>query len=175
MKFLCITCDEALRHQDTRGPEEGVMTVIFACPGCGWEMAMFTNPWETQMVRSLDVKIGGRTVPAEPLEMLRSSLGQGKETLSPPHVLRQQVTTPPSVRLLTLWPVLTMRRRHHPSRQQVATYAGRGRRKSASPNVSRALSGQWRVWGLKSTLANVAIAKLLRKCWTKPKISSWDK
>lgn len=78
MKFLCITCDEALRHQDTRGPEEGVMTVIFACPGCGWEMAMFTNPWETQMVRSLDVKIGGRTVPAEPLEMLRSSLGQGK-------------------------------------------------------------------------------------------------
>jgi Proto-chlorophyllide reductase 57 kD subunit len=80
MKFLCITCDEALRHQDTRGPEEGVMTVIFACPGCGWEMAMFTNPWETQMVRSLDVKIGGRTVPAEPLEMLRSSLGQGKVT-----------------------------------------------------------------------------------------------
>jgi hypothetical protein len=78
MKFLCITCDEALRHRDTRGPEEGVMTVIFACPGCGWEMAMFTNPWETQMVRSLDVKIGGRPVPAEPLEMLRSSLGQGK-------------------------------------------------------------------------------------------------
>ena len=84
MKFLCITCDEALRHRDTRGPEEGVMTVIFSCPGCGWEMAMFTNPWETQMVRSLDVKIGGRSVPAEPLEMLRSSLGQGKETLSPP-------------------------------------------------------------------------------------------
>ena len=79
MKFLCITCDEALRHQDTRGPEEGVMTVIFSCPGCGWEMAMFTNPWETQMVRSLDVKIGGRTVPAEPLEMLRSSLGQGEK------------------------------------------------------------------------------------------------
>ena len=78
MKFLCITCDEALRHRDTRGPAEGVMTVIFACPGCGWEMAMFTNPWETQMVRSLDVKIGGRPVPAEPLEMLRSSLGQGK-------------------------------------------------------------------------------------------------
>jgi hypothetical protein len=78
MKFLCITCDEALRHRDTRGPAEGVMTAIFACPGCGWEMAMFTNPWETQMVRSLDVKIGGRPVPAEPLEMLRSSLGQGK-------------------------------------------------------------------------------------------------
>ncbi|MGQ4806901.1 Light-independent protochlorophyllide reductase subunit B [Candidatus Entotheonellaceae bacterium PAL068K] len=78
MKFLCITCNEGLRHHETRGPEDGVMTVIFACPGCGWEMAMYTNPWETQMVRSLDVKIGGRSVPAEPIEMLRSSLGQGK-------------------------------------------------------------------------------------------------
>jgi hypothetical protein len=84
MKFLCITCDEALRHQETRGPDEGVMTVIFSCPGCGWDMAMFTNPWETQMVRSLDVKIGGRTIPAEPMEMLRSSLGQGTEALPIP-------------------------------------------------------------------------------------------
>jgi hypothetical protein len=58
------------------------MAVIFACPGCGWEMAMYTNPWETQLVRSLDVKIGGRSVPAQPLEMLRSSLVQGEELLS---------------------------------------------------------------------------------------------
>jgi hypothetical protein len=81
MKFLCITCDEALRHQGTRGPDAGVMTVIFACPGCGWEMAMYTNPWETQIVRSLDVKIGGRSVPAAPLEMLRTSLGHGTDSL----------------------------------------------------------------------------------------------
>jgi hypothetical protein len=84
MKFLCVTCDEALRHRETRGPADGVMTVIFSCPACGWDMAMFTNPWETQLVRSLDVKIGGRTVPAEPLEMLRSSLGQGKDALPTP-------------------------------------------------------------------------------------------
>lgn len=84
MKFLCITCDEALRHQETRGPDSGVMTVIFACPGCGWEMAMYTNPWETQMVRSLDVKIGGRSVPAEPMEMLRASLGHSADTLPVP-------------------------------------------------------------------------------------------
>jgi len=84
MKFLCITCDEALRHQGTRGPDHGVMTIIFACPGCGWEMAMYTNPWETQLVRSLDVKIGGRTQPVQPLEMLRTSLGQGGEPLSMP-------------------------------------------------------------------------------------------
>jgi hypothetical protein len=84
MKFLCMTCDEALRHHETRGPDNGVMTVIFACPGCGWEMAMYTNPWETQLVRSLDVKIGGRSVPAEPLEMLRASLNHGAEPLAMP-------------------------------------------------------------------------------------------
>ncbi len=87
MKFLCITCDEALQHQATDGPEAGVMTIIFACPGCGWEMAMYTNPWETQAVRSLDVKIGGRSVPAEPLEMLRSSLSQSRDGLTAPAAL----------------------------------------------------------------------------------------
>jgi hypothetical protein len=84
MKFLCITCDEALTHQGTRGPDAGVMTVIFACPGCGWEMAMYTNPWETQMVHSLDVKIGGRSTPAAPMEMLRSSLTQGRPDVPQP-------------------------------------------------------------------------------------------
>lgn len=84
MKFLCITCDEALTHQRTSGPDAGVMSVIFACPGCGWEMAMYTNPWETQVVRSLDVKIGGRSVPAEPMQMLRAALGQSSETLPDP-------------------------------------------------------------------------------------------
>jgi hypothetical protein len=79
MKFLCITCDEALKHEETRGPDAGVMRVIFACPGCGWQMAMYTNPWETQLVRSLDVKIGGRSVAAAPMEMLRSSLAQGRQ------------------------------------------------------------------------------------------------
>lgn len=81
MKFLCTTCDEAMLHQSTQGPKEGVMSIFFGCPGCGWEMAMYTNPWETQTVRSLDVKIGGRSVPAEPMEVLRSSLGQGRDAM----------------------------------------------------------------------------------------------
>ncbi len=93
MKFLCMTCDEAFQHQATRGPEAGIMTIIFACPGCGWEMAMYTNPWETQAVRSLDVKIGGRSVPAEPLEMLRSSLGQSRDALTAPAAI---AGTPPA-------------------------------------------------------------------------------
>jgi hypothetical protein len=84
MKFLCMTCDEALQHKGTRGPDAGVMTIMFACPGCNWEMAMYTNPWETQTVRSLDVKIGGRSVPPEPMEMLRSSLGRGRDAMPTP-------------------------------------------------------------------------------------------
>jgi hypothetical protein len=92
MKFLCITCDEALKHEQTRGPDAGVMTVIFACPGCGWQMAMYTNPWETQMVRSLDVKIGGRSVPAEPMEMLRASLAQGRPGVPWPATTSDAVT-----------------------------------------------------------------------------------
>ena len=84
MKFLCMTCDEAMQHQETHGPDDGVMSIIFGCPGCGWEMAMYTNPWETQTVRSLDVKIGGRSVPSEPMQMLRSSLGQGREAMPAP-------------------------------------------------------------------------------------------
>jgi hypothetical protein len=84
MKFLCVTCDEALQNQGTEGPVDGVLTVRFGCPGCGWEMAMYMNPWETQSVRSLDVKIGGQSVPAEPMQMMRSSLSQRREDMPQP-------------------------------------------------------------------------------------------
>ena len=79
MKFLCVECDEAMKLQGTRGPDAGAMTVVFGCPSCGKETAMLTNPMETQMVRSLGVKIGGRTVPAEPMEMVTNSLADGVE------------------------------------------------------------------------------------------------
>lgn len=74
MKFLCVACDEAMQLKEARGPEEGSMTVVFGCPTCGTEVAMLTNTMETQVVRSLGVKIGGRTAPAESMEMVRSSL-----------------------------------------------------------------------------------------------------
>ena len=59
MKFLCIACDQAMRLSGTAGPDEGSLTVTFACPACGHRVAMLTNPWETQMVRTLGVKVGG--------------------------------------------------------------------------------------------------------------------
>lgn len=92
MKFLCVTCDEALQNQGTQGPDEGVLTVLFGCPGCGWEMAMYMNPWETQSVRSLDVKIGGQSVPAEPMQTMRSSLSQRREDMPQPVAMPQGTT-----------------------------------------------------------------------------------
>jgi hypothetical protein len=74
MKFLCLDCDAAMKLHSTAGPDEGSLTVTFRCPECGFRVAMLTNPFETQMVRSLGVKVGGRTVPAEPFETLRSTM-----------------------------------------------------------------------------------------------------
>lgn len=98
MKFLCVECDEAMKLQGTRGPDAGAMTVLFGCPSCGKETAMLTNPMETQMVRSLGVKIGGRTVPAEPMEMVTESLASGvapeaaKEKADPHHAIHGHAT-----------------------------------------------------------------------------------
>jgi hypothetical protein len=74
MKFLCVTCDEAMSLRRTEGPNNGSMTVVFQCPKCEREVAMLTNSMETQMVRALDVKLGGRSVPSEPMSVVRDAL-----------------------------------------------------------------------------------------------------
>ena len=74
MKFLCLDCDEPMKLLSTEGPDEGSLNVTFRCPECGFRVAMLTNPFETQMVRSLGVKVGGRTEPAQPFENLRSTM-----------------------------------------------------------------------------------------------------
>ena len=74
MKFLCLDCDQPMKLQSTEGPDEGSLSVTFRCPECGFRVAMLTNPFETQMVRSLGVKVGGRTVPAEPFENRRATM-----------------------------------------------------------------------------------------------------
>lgn len=87
MKFLCVECDEPMKLLETRGPDEGSMAVIFGCPKCGKGVAMLTNPMETQMVRSLGVKIGGAGAAAEPMGMVKSSLAHRREeaaAASPP-------------------------------------------------------------------------------------------
>ncbi len=59
MKFLCVACDEAMKLQDAMPAEDpGTLAVVYCCPECDRQMAMLTNPWETQLVQSLGVKIG---------------------------------------------------------------------------------------------------------------------
>lgn len=79
MKFLCIECDRPMDFEERHVPGDGTLAVTFTCPGCGRRVAMLTNPMETQMVSSLGVKIGGRTVPEQPLETVRTHLKTGDE------------------------------------------------------------------------------------------------
>lgn len=79
MKFLCVECDRQMTFEERQLPGDGTLAAAFRCPKCGRVVAMLTNPMETQLVSSLGVKIGGTTVPAEPLEMIRSSLATGRD------------------------------------------------------------------------------------------------
>jgi hypothetical protein len=74
MKFLCLDCDQPMKLHSTEGPDEGSLSITFRCPECGFRVAMLTNPFETQMVRSLGVKVGGRSAPPEAFEHLRSTM-----------------------------------------------------------------------------------------------------
>ena len=58
MKFLCVPCDEPMKIQESKGPDDGGLTLIFGCPACRRQVALLTNPMETQLVRSMDVQIG---------------------------------------------------------------------------------------------------------------------
>jgi Proto-chlorophyllide reductase 57 kD subunit len=58
MKFLCVPCDSPMKLQTVGAPEGGSLSVVYSCPECGYEMAMLTNPFETQLVQSLGVRIG---------------------------------------------------------------------------------------------------------------------
>src|SRR5215204_2072949 len=61
MKFLCVPCDSPMTLQSVGPPDRGSLSVLYACPECGYEMAMLTNAYETQIVQSLGVRIGPAT------------------------------------------------------------------------------------------------------------------
>ena len=74
MKFLCIECDEQMSFETREQPGDGTFAAAFACPKCGRRIAMLANPIETQLVSSLGVRIGGRTLDEQPMEMIRGSV-----------------------------------------------------------------------------------------------------
>jgi hypothetical protein len=79
VKFLCIECDKQMAFAERELPGDGTLAAVFACPACGRSVAMLTNPMETQLVSSLGVQIGGRSVPEQPFELTRSAVATGRE------------------------------------------------------------------------------------------------
>lgn len=63
MKFLCVPCDSPMKLQSVGPPDRGSLSAIYSCPECGYEMAMLTNAYETQVVQSLGVRIGPSSPP----------------------------------------------------------------------------------------------------------------
>lgn len=80
MKFLCIPCDEVMEFAERQIPGDGTLAAVFVCGKCQREMAMLTNPMETQFVSSMGIKIGGREVPSQPMEVTRGSLDGGSDS-----------------------------------------------------------------------------------------------
>jgi hypothetical protein len=78
MKFLCLSCDAVMGFAERQLPGDGTMAAVFTCPSCAREIAMLTNPMETQLVSGLGIRIGGRTVPAQPLELTLGSMDAGR-------------------------------------------------------------------------------------------------
>jgi hypothetical protein len=79
MKFLCVECDKVMDFAERQVPGDGTLAAVFTCGSCDREVAMLTNPMETQLISSLGVKIGGREVPAQPMELARTSLEDGRD------------------------------------------------------------------------------------------------
>jgi len=79
VKFLCVECDRQMEFEERQLPGDGTLAAAFKCPACGRVVAMLTNPMETQLVASLGVKIGGRTLEEQPMETVRSMVATGRE------------------------------------------------------------------------------------------------
>lgn len=79
MKFLCVPCDSPMKLQTIGPPDGGSLSVVYSCPECGYEMAMLTNPYETQLVQSLGVRIGPESGATSSGVGARASGGQGPE------------------------------------------------------------------------------------------------
>lgn len=98
MKFVCMKCETYMNFEKVEKPAEGSLGVFFGCPSCGARFTMVTNPGETQMVSSLGVQLGGRTVAAQPFEMTRGGLrGEGETQAEMSNYLKEHYSEQPAV------------------------------------------------------------------------------
>lgn len=82
MKFLCLRCNTAMKLDRVEESGKGSLAVFFRCSDCEKGVAMLTNPFETQMVKSLDVKVGGASsggTERMPMEFMRTNLLKKRE------------------------------------------------------------------------------------------------
>jgi len=77
MKFLCVPCDTPMKLQTVGPPDRGSLSVVYSCPECGYEMAMLTNAYETQIVQSLGVRIGPDRLRADGASAARAEAEPG--------------------------------------------------------------------------------------------------
>ncbi len=94
MKFLCIDCDAQMHFEERQQPGDGTFAAAFACPTCGRRVALLANPMETQLVNSLGVKIGGRTLDPEPMEHIRTNVAGRADAFTEPKPYRPPVVRP---------------------------------------------------------------------------------
>jgi len=78
MKLVCLKCEKHLLYERQEDLDV-CLGITFACPQCGYRLAMVTNPGETQLVHSMGIKIGGRSSEHTPLELTRTALDEGEE------------------------------------------------------------------------------------------------
>jgi hypothetical protein len=84
MKFLCVDCDEQMAFEERAVPGDGTFAAAFRCPRCRRTVAMLANPMETQLVGALGVRIGGRTLDEQPLELVRSAMAGRDDAFTEP-------------------------------------------------------------------------------------------
>jgi len=63
-----------MEFEDRQEPGDGTFAAAFVCPACHRRMAMLANPMETQLVGSLGVKVGGRSLDQQPMELIRQTM-----------------------------------------------------------------------------------------------------
>ncbi|NNG16758.1 MAG: hypothetical protein HKM89_09770 [Gemmatimonadales bacterium] len=78
MKFLCVDCNVQMNYEDRQVPGDGTFAAAYVCPACNRRIAMLANPMETQLVEALGVQVGGKTLEAQPMDLVRRTM-EGKD------------------------------------------------------------------------------------------------
>ncbi|MFQ5893516.1 MAG: PCP reductase family protein, partial [Nitrospinota bacterium] len=84
MKFLCVACDQPMTMQGTSDAEDEAFTVLYACPACERQIALVTNPEETQAILNFGTAMaGGEESKCTFLETLQEDFASARPEASP--------------------------------------------------------------------------------------------